>query len=129
MMTSFVKYHGHGFWCRNEVLREWLREVILVANAWPNPPDWFAKACGYWDAIVCGLKSYRTDLRLDVDITSPQRQRECEQLFEVVAKRRLHPTVRRAALLALSLIRGELAGTVPTVLDYWSDEEWLLMES
>lgn len=125
-MTSFVEYHGHGFWCRNTILREWLRELIAVAQAWPEPrPGWFPKACGYWDAIGCALKSNRADLRLQVDVTSDDRQRECERLFEAVTRRRLAPAVRRAALLALSLVRGELAGTVPTVLDYWSDEEWL----
>jgi hypothetical protein len=125
-MTSFVEYHGHGFWCRNAILRDWLRELIAAAQTAPFPrPDWYEKACGYWDAIHCALKANRADLRLEVDVTTPEQQRECERLFLVVSARRLHPSVKRAALLALSLIRGELAGTVPTVLDYWSDEEWL----
>lgn len=125
-MTSFVEFHGHGFWCRNAVLRDWLREVIATARAEPAPrPDWYAKACGYWDAVACALKSNRADLRLQVSVTTPGQQRECERLFERAARRCPHPTVKRAALLALSLVRGELAGTVPTVLDYWTDEEWL----
>jgi len=125
-MTSYVEFHGHGFWCRNPILREWLRELVATARGWPAPaPDWFPKACGYWDAVSSALRSGRTDLRLQADVTTEDRQRECERLFAAVADRRLAPPVRRAAALALSLVRGELAGTVPTVLDYWSDEEWL----
>ena len=123
-MTSYVEYHGHGFWCRNSVLRDWVREVLAAARVLPDPPGWFGKACGYWDAIACAAKSNRADLRLQIDVTSPDRQQDCERLFAAVADRRLTPPVRRAALLALALIRGELAGTVPTDLEYWADEEW-----
>lgn len=123
-MTSYVEFHGHGFWCRNAVLREWVRAVLAAAKALPDPPGWLPKACGYWDAIACAAKSGRADLRLHTDITDPVRQRECEALFAAAADRPLPPAVRRAAVLALALVRGELGGAVPTTVDLWADDEW-----
>lgn len=123
-MTSFVEFHGHGFWCRNTILREWVREVMATANTLPDPPAWLPKALGYWDAIACAAKSNRADLRLHADVTDPERQADCGRLFEAVSGRRLRPAVRRAALLALALVRGELTGALPTDLEHWADEEW-----
>jgi hypothetical protein len=123
-MTSFVEFHGHGFWCRNTVLREWVRAVLAAAKTLPDPPPWLPKACGYWDAVACAAKSGRADLRLHADVTDPERQRECERLFAAAADRPLPPAVRRAAVLAVALVRGELAGAMPTALEYWADDEW-----
>lgn len=123
-MTSYVEYHGHGFYCRNAILRDWLREVLSVSAK--RSMAWLPKATGYWDAVRCGLRSNtRTDLRLTLDLTTPAVQQECEALFEAVAARSLTAPVKRCALLAVSLVRGELAGAIPTVLDYWTDEEWM----
>src|SRR5581483_10375660 len=110
-MTSFVEFHGFGFWCRNAVLTRWL--TALIAEAAPRAAEWpwLARACTYWDAVVCALKTGRLDFALEVEIDTAEKQRQCEELFEAVADRRLSPAVRRCALLALALVRGELTGT------------------
>ena len=124
-MTSFVEFHGFGFWCRNAVLTAWLTELIAEATpraaAWP----WLGKACLYWDAVTCALKTGRLDLSLETEITTAERQRQCEELFEAVAERELSPAVRRCALLALALVRGELTGTRERSVELWSGDEWL----
>ncbi|HVK18453.1 MAG TPA: hypothetical protein VM533_16075 [Fimbriiglobus sp.] len=123
-MTSFVEYHGFGFWCRNAVLTAWLEELLAVARprvaGWP----WLKKACLYWDAVVCALKSGRLDLALEVDVNSATRQRQCEELFAAVAERDLPPAVQRCAILALALVRGELTGTRARSVELWSGDEW-----
>jgi len=124
-MTSFVEFHGFRFWCRNAVLSAWLTE--LIAEAAPRSAEWpwLGKACLYWDAVVCALRSGRLDLALEVDVDSGEKQRQCEELFAAVAGRGLPPAVRRCALLALALVRGELTGTKERSVELWSGDEWL----
>jgi hypothetical protein len=124
-MTSFVEFHAAGFWCRAEVMRDWIAELLATAKKYPDPPPWLAAACGYWDAIRSAVRYARADLRFEVSVTTPQQQKECEKFLEAVGQRRLDPVIQRANLLAISLIRGDLAGVAPTVLEYWSNDEWL----
>jgi hypothetical protein len=123
-MTSFVEYHGFGFWCRNAVLTAWLEELLAEARPRSAEWPWLRKACLYWDAVVCALKSGRLDLALEADVNSAGKQRQCEELFAAVAERQLSPAVRRCALLALALVRGELTGTKERSVELWSGDEW-----
>lgn len=123
-MTCFVEFHAAGFWCRSEVLRDWIAELLEAGKKYADAPLWLAAALSYWDAIRSAAKYGRVDLRFDVSVTTPQQQQECEAFLEVVGLRKLEPTLRRANLLAISLVRGDLAGVAPTVLEYWSNEEW-----
>lgn len=124
-MTCFVEFHGAGFWCREEVLREWIAELLAAGKKYPDPPAWLPAALSYWDAIKSAARYGRADLRLAASVTSAEHQKECERFFEFVAPRLQTPIVQRANALAISLVRGELAGLAPTVLEYWSDQEWL----
>lgn len=124
-MTCFVEFHGAGFWCREDVLREWVAELLAAGKRYPDPPAWLPAALSYWDAIRSAAKYGRASLRLEVNVTSAEQQKECERFFAFVAGRLEKTIVQRANALATSLVRGELAGLAPTVLEYWSDEEWL----
>ncbi|HET6575468.1 MAG TPA: hypothetical protein VFG68_17830 [Fimbriiglobus sp.] len=123
-MTSYVEYHGFGFWCRNAVLTAWLQELLAEARPRAAGWQWLKKACLYWDAVITALKSGRLDLALEADVNSAGKQRQCEELFAAVAERQLPPAVRRCALLALALVRGELTGTKERSVGYWAGDEW-----
>jgi hypothetical protein len=123
-MTSFVEFHGFGFWCRNTVLITWLTEVLDEAAPRANKWPWLKKACLYWDAVICALKSGRLDLSLESDVNTAAKQRQCEELFAAVADRNLPPPVKRCAVLALTLVRGELTGTKERSVGLWSADEW-----
>jgi hypothetical protein len=123
-MTSYVEYHGFGFWCRNAVLTAWLQHLLDEAGSRTAEWPWLPRACLYWDAVIAALKSGRLDLALEVDVNTTETQRQCEELFEAVAGRALPPAVRRCALLALALVRGELTGTRERSVELWSGDEW-----
>ncbi len=124
-MTCFIEFHAAGFWCRGEVLRVWIAEMLAAGKKYPDPPAWLPHALSYWDAIRSAAKNGRAYLRFEVNVTNQQQQTECVQFFEAVGRRRLDPIVQRANTLAISLVRGDLAGMAPTVLEDWSNEEWL----
>ena len=115
---------GFGFWCRNAVLTAWIEELLAEARPRAAEWPWLKKACLYWDAVVCALKSNRLDLALEADVNSAGKQRQCEELFAAVAGKELSPAVRRCALLALALVRGELTGTRERSVELWSGDEW-----
>ncbi|OWK38228.1 hypothetical protein [Fimbriiglobus ruber] len=123
-MTSFVEFHGFGFWCRNAILADWLDALTttaaLQAAEWP----WLTKAGFYWAAVRSGVKSQRMTLYLDADANTPEKQIQCEELFEIVSALPLAPPVRRCALLCLALIRGEITGTRNRSIDLWASGEW-----
>ncbi len=124
MRTSFVAYHGHGFWCHNEILSAWLLELADEAEQMYPRPEWLTTAIGFWRAAASMLRSQRFDLVLQGHINDAARQRLCAWLFDRVLNRSLDRTVRRAAVLARSLILNELPYTRRTPPDYWTDREW-----
>ena len=116
-MMCFVEYRSAGFWCRNETLREWIAEMVAAAKRYPNAPAWLPTACAYWEALRSSARYTRTDVRFDVNISTPQQQHECLQFLEAVGQRKLDDSLERVNAQATALLRGDLAGTDPLILD------------
>ena len=116
-MMCFVEYRSAGFWCRAEMLRDWIAEAAAAAKRIPNPPEWLAHAASYWEAIRSAARYARSDLRFDVSLTTPERRTDCERFLEALGQRTLDYGAERVNAAALSLIRGERDGQPAEILD------------
>ncbi len=116
-MMCFVEYRSAGFWCKSEMLRDWIAEAIAMAKGITDPPQFLTTAMTYWDAIRSAARYGRADLRFDVSITNPVDQHEFEQFLALLAQRTYELEIHSISLMALNLIRGELDGKPAEILD------------
>ncbi|MBL8867805.1 MAG: hypothetical protein KF873_21245 [Gemmataceae bacterium] len=116
-MMCFVEYRSAGFWCKAEMLRDWIAEAVAAAKKIPNPPAWLAPAAAYWEAIRSSARYGRTDLRFDTHVTTPERRTECERFLEALAARGLDYGADLINTAALALVRGERDGQPAEILD------------
>jgi hypothetical protein len=125
-MTSLVEYHGHGFWCRNSILRDWLRELVETSRKFYPDIEWLKPATLYWEAAMSALRSMRLTIQFQDFIHETEHQEQAEELFAAIAKRSLRAPIKRAAVMGLDLIQGRLPTTQYNSVDYWPGEEWMI---
>ncbi len=116
-MMCFVEFRSAGFWCKAEMLRDWIAEAVGLAKKLPNPPEWLGVAAAYWEAIRSAARYARTDLRFDTHLTTPERRAEGERFLESLAARSLDYGAERVNAAALALLRGEREGQPAEILD------------
>jgi hypothetical protein len=116
-MMCFVEYRSAGFWCKAEMLRDWIAEAVTAVKKQPNPPEWLGVAASYWEAVRSSARYARTDLRFDTHITTPDHRAECERFLESLAARSLDYGAERVNIAALALVRGERDGQPVEILD------------
>lgn len=116
-MMCFVEYRSAGFWCKAEMLRDWIAEAVALAKKQSNPPDWLGVAAAYWEAVRSSARYVRTDLRFDAHLTTPDRRTEGERFLEALAARGLDYGADRVNVAALALVRGEREGQPAEILD------------
>lgn len=116
-MMCFVEYRSAGFWCKSEVLRDWIAEAVAAAKKVTNPPSWLVGAASYWEAIRSAARYARSDIRFDANVTTPAERTECERFLEALGQRGLDYGAESVNAAALSLIRGEREGQPPEILD------------
>jgi hypothetical protein len=116
-MMCLVEYRSARFWCKAEMLRDWIAEAVAVAKKHPNPPDWLPVAASYWEAIRSAARYARTDLRFDSHVTTPEQASECQQFLQLLASRGLDYGAERINDAALALVRGDRDGQPAEILD------------
>lgn len=116
-MMCFVEYGSAGFWCKAEMLRDWIAEAVAAIKKNPDPPEWLANAAAYWEAIRSAARYERSDLHFGTSATSPEQKFELIRLIESLGGRSLDYGAERVNAAALALIRGELVDQPPEILD------------
>lgn len=116
-MMCFVEYRTVGFWCKSEMLRDWIAELVSAARSLPHAPEWLTNAAAYWEALRSAARYARSDLRFDVSVTTPGQRDECLKFLEIVGQKNLDYGAESVNAAAVSLFRGELEGQPTIILD------------
>lgn len=116
-MMCYVEYRSAGFWCKAEMLRDWIAEATSAIKRLTNPPQWLTTAASYWEAIRSAARYARSDLRFDVSVTTPQQREDFERFLEQLGQQALEDGAERINTAALALIRGERDGQPAEILD------------
>lgn len=116
-MMCFVEYRTVGFWCKSEMLRDWIAELVSAARSLPHAPVWLMQAASYWEAIRSAARYSRSDLRFDVSVTTPLQKDECLHFLEIVGQKGLDFGAESVNAAAISLLRGDLNDQPTMILD------------
>lgn len=118
MSTSFVEYHGHGFWSWDGYLEHVL--ALLAGRIGGSPThQWLADLRDHWRTQSSGAFVGSIDPNLDAFLTSDERREIILALLQEVLSL---PTLTREAQETLRLIeallRGEMTTDASSRLDY-----------
>jgi hypothetical protein len=118
MSTSFVEYHGRGFWS----LDEYLEHVLaLLAERIGNSPNhkWLADLRDHWHAQSSGAFRGWVHPNLDEYLTDDERQEIVLTLLgDILSGPGLTREAQETARLIEGLLRGELNTDASSELDY-----------
>lgn len=118
MSTSFVEYHGHGFWSFDDYLEHVLS---LLADRIGSSPDqrWLADVRDHWRDQSSGAFRGWIHPNLDEFITSAER---CEKVLsllkEIKSQAGLTQEAQETIRLLDSLLRGKISTDASSPLDY-----------
>jgi hypothetical protein len=118
MSTSFVKYHGRGFWSWDGYLEPLL--ALLADEIGPSPGQaWLDELRDHWCSQASGVFSAWIHPNLDEYVTSEERLKTVIALIKAVTSNRDVPReVKETGLLMESLLKGEIATDESSPLDY-----------
>jgi hypothetical protein len=118
MSTSYVEFHGKGFWSSDGYLEDVLR-LLAEAPIADQDPAWLMAARQHWLAQASGVFSGWIHPKFDELLATEDKRQVFFQLTEA-ASRRDDLTAEAGATLRLliALIRGELSTDASSPLDY-----------
>jgi hypothetical protein len=118
MSTSFVEYHGHGFWSFDDYLEHVLS---LLADRIGSSPEerWLADVRDHWRNQSSGVFRGWIHPNLDEFITSDER---CEKVLSLLKEIKSQAGLTREAQETIglldSLLRGKISTDESSPLDY-----------
>lgn len=118
MSTSFIEYHGRGFWSWDGYLEHIL--ALLAARIGSSPDqEWLAVLRDYWRTQSSGTFRGWINPKLDEFIISDERQESVLALLEsIISQPGLTREVEQTARLLEALLHGELTTDASSPLDY-----------
>jgi len=116
MGTSFVDYGEYGFWTRDSYLSSWLTALTGALEKMPEPEPWHQPLIEHWKVQIevdggcmsAGLDEFVTDNKPRDSLISTSE----------VALINCEPTAKRTGELFVALLRGMLAATLSSPIDY-----------
>lgn len=118
MSTSFVEYHGRGFWSWDGYLEHVL--ALLADRIGSSPKhEWLAQLRDHLSTQSSGDFRGWIDPRLDEFLTSEERRDVILSLLtDVISQPNLTREAEQTARLMETLLRGQLTTNASSSLDY-----------
>jgi hypothetical protein len=118
MSTSFVEYHGRGFWS----LDDYLEHVLaLLADRIGSAPkeEWLSEVRDHWRRQSSGAFRGWISPKLDEFVTSDDRRERVLALLEkILSEPGLPREAAQTATLLQALVLGQLNTDASSPLDY-----------
>jgi hypothetical protein len=118
MSTSFVEYHGRGFWSWDGYLEHVL---ALLAHRIGNSPqhEWLAELRDHWRTQASGAFHGWIHPQLDEFVTTDERRETVLALLDDIASETdLTQEAKETSSLLASLLRGRIETDESSPLDY-----------
>lgn len=118
MSTSFVEYHGRGFWSFDDYLEHVLSLLADRIGESPNQ-EWLANLRDHWRSQSSGNFRGWIHTKLDEFVTSEERREKVLALLaDITSQSDVTREVQETTRLLESLLRGQLSTNESSPLDY-----------
>lgn len=118
MSTSFVEYHGRGFWSWDGYL-EHVLALLADRIGSSTEQEWLAELRDHWRTQSLGGFRGWINPRLDEFVTCEERMERVLALLEgIISQLGVTSEVEQTARLLQALLRGQLNTDASSPLDY-----------